>query len=103
MMKRTAVLAILLLSSTLFLACNRENRIDQAQSSASTVTGTEPTAEELGELGARIKKNPGDAAKLLSEKGLTEDSFEKAIRKVTEDKEASRRYAAAFRETEQKL
>lgn len=102
-MRRTAFLAILLLSSSLLLACNREGKVDQVQTSASTVTGTEPTAEQLGELGARIKKNPGDAAKLLSEKGLTEESFEKAIRRVTEDKEASRRYAAAFRETEQKL
>lgn len=103
MMKRTAVLAILLLSSSLFLACNRESKVDQTGSSASTVTGTEPTPEQLGELGARIKKNPADAARLLSEKGLTEESFETAIRKVTEDKEASRRYAEAFRETEQKL
>lgn len=102
-MRRTVCLAILLLSSSLSLACHRESTSEQPASSAPTVTGTELTPEQLGELGARIKKNPGDAAKLLGERGLTEEAFETAIRKVTESSEASQRYTAAFRETEQKL
>jgi len=102
-MRSTAFLAILLLSSSLSLACHRESTSEQPASSTSTVTGAELTAEQLGELGARIKKNPGDAANILGEQGLTEESFEKAIRKVTESKEASQRYAAAFRAADQKL
>jgi hypothetical protein len=53
--------------------------------------------EQLGELGAQIKKHPKDANKLLSDHGLTEASFEKAIRQVTQDPDASKRYAAAFK------
>lgn len=101
-MRPIAFLGILLLSSSLLLSCKRESTAEQSTSSA-PVSAADLTAEQLGELGARIKKNPGDAGKLLSERGLTEESFEKAIRKVTEDKDASLRYAAAFRETEQKL
>lgn len=55
------------------------------------------TPEELGELGAKIEKQPGDAEKILSEKGLNEESFEQAIRKVAEDPEASRKYAESYR------
>jgi len=51
--------------------------------------------EELGELGAKIKKNPSDAQKLLSEKGLTEQQFEQAVRKVAENPDQSKRYAEA--------
>ena len=51
----------------------------------------------LGELGAKIKKNPDDAQKLLSEKGLTTQSFEQQVRQVSQDPEASKRYAAAYK------
>ena len=57
----------------------------------------ELTPEELGELGARIEKNPNEARKLLSEKGLNEESFEQAVRRISEDPAASRRYAEAYR------
>ncbi|HEX8411483.1 MAG TPA: hypothetical protein VF883_21680 [Thermoanaerobaculia bacterium] len=57
------------------------------------------TPEELGELGARIKATPSDAQKLLAGKGLNEQSFEQAIRKVAENPEESKRYAAAFKKT----
>lgn len=53
--------------------------------------------EELGELGAKIKKNPGDAEKLLSEKGLTQQQFEQAVRKVAESPDQSKRYAEAYK------
>ena len=101
-MRPIVFLGILLLSSSLLLSCKGERTAEQSTSSAS-VSAADLTPEQLGELGARIKKNPSDAATLLSERGLTEESFEKAIRRVTEDKDASQRYAAAFRETEQKL
>ena len=53
--------------------------------------------EELGELGAKIKKNPSDAGKLLSEKGLTQQQFEQAVRKVAESPDQSKRYAEAYK------
>ncbi len=54
------------------------------------------TPEQLGELGAQIKKSPNDAQKLLTDKGLTEESFEQAVRKVAEDPAASKRYTEAY-------
>ena len=66
-------------------------------SSTSTTVVTTMTPEELGQLGAEIKKKPAEAKRILSEHGLDEASFEKAIRKVSSNVEESRRYAAAFK------
>ena len=66
-------------------------------SNASVGQQTSLSPEELGELGARIKKNPKDAEKLLSEKGLTEQQFEKAVRKVAESPDQSKRYTEAYK------
>ena len=55
------------------------------------------TPEQLGELGAQIRKSPDRAKELLSDHGLDEKSFELQIRKVTEDPEASKRYTAAYK------
>lgn len=66
-------------------------------SSTSTTVVTNMTPEELGQLGAEIKKKPGEAKRILSEHGLDEASFEKAIRKVSSSVEESRRYAAAYK------
>ncbi len=55
------------------------------------------TPEQLGELGAQIAKDPENGKKLLEERGLDEASFEKAVREVTEDAEASKKYAEAYR------
>jgi hypothetical protein len=64
---------------------------------ASVAQQTSLSPEDLGELGAKIKRNPKDAEKLLSEKGLTEQQFEKAVRKVAESPEESKRYAEAYK------
>jgi len=55
------------------------------------------TPEQLGEIGAEIKRHPEDAKKILTDHGLDEASFEKAIRGVSSDPAASRRYAAAYK------
>ena len=55
------------------------------------------TPEQLGELGAQIRKSPDRAKELLGDHGLDEKSFELQIRKVTEDPEASKRYTAAYK------
>src|SRR5438034_9663207 len=65
--------------------------------SSSTTVITTMTPEELGQLGAEIKKKPAEAKRILSEHGLDEASFEKAIRRVSSNIEESRRYAAAYK------
>jgi len=59
----------------------------------------EMTPEELGELGAQIRKTPDRADALLNQHGLTKESFEAQIRKITEDPDASKRYAEAYRKS----
>jgi len=61
------------------------------------VVQTDMTPEQLGELGAQIKKEPSRAHELLSAHGLDDQSFEKAIRKITQDPVASKRYTAAYK------
>jgi hypothetical protein len=87
--------------SLALVACNQSS--SQTQTAATppanapgVVATEEMTPEQLGELGARITKQPDQAKQLLSEKGLDEKTFETKIRKVTEDPAASKRYAAAF-------
>lgn len=103
-MKNTSI-AIAGLALVLAFGC--KNQSDTTTSSAAGSTSTNASAssssqatlspEDLGELGAKIKKNPNDAQKLLSEKGLTTESFEQQVRQVAQDPEASKRYAAAYK------
>ena len=65
--------------------------------SAPAVNATTLTPEQLGQLGALINKQPANADKLLADQGLTQESFENAIRKVSSDPAASKRYAAAYK------
>ena len=66
-------------------------------SSTSTTVVTNMSPEELGQIGAQIKKTPAEAKRILAEHGLDEASFERAIRKVSSNVEESRRYAAAYK------
>ena len=96
---RNAILALTLL--TAIVAC-KNNTTTPATSSASgstAVTASAPplTPEQLGELGASIHKHPSDGLKLLADRGLTQQQFERAIRHVSSDPEASKRYAAAYK------
>lgn len=85
------------LALTLVMAggCSKEPASDVA-STQPAATAANLTPEQLGEVGAKIQKQPTDAQRILSESGLTEESFEQAIRKVSEDPHASKRYAAAY-------
>lgn len=84
---------------TLTIAChNNEHSTSTSSTSQTTsVTQASMTPEQLGELGAAIKKSPNDAQRLLSDHGLTQESFEQQVRKVAEDPAASRRYAGAYK------
>lgn len=78
-------------------ACSNDAEKASATSAAVQSAESNLTPEQLGELGAAIKKSPNEAQRLLSERGLTEDAFEKAIRKVSENPEASKQYTLAFK------
>jgi hypothetical protein len=92
-MRKTLSIAILAL--VLAAGCHKQ----QQQPSAMTTpaVSSQPTPEQLGEIGAEIKKAPAKADEILASHGMDEKSFEAAIRKVTENPAASRRYATAFK------
>ena len=94
----------LVLSFALMACSNERNAESKAAAGAAAdvpavASSQELTPEQLGEIGARISKNSAQAKQILSEHGLDEKSFEQKIRKITEDPEASKRYAAAFEKT----
>ncbi len=94
-MRTAAAFSILLL-----LACGGRNGQPVQSTSASTQPDAKVVAltpEQLGELGAQIRREPTRAEELLASRGLTEQTFEKAIRDVTENPDASKRYATAYR------
>jgi hypothetical protein len=102
-MKSSVSVLGLVLTLTLAGACGQQERAASNDATPSTAVAasspasTNLTPEQLGELGARIRKEPGRADELLGEQHLTRQQFEKAIRDVTENAEASRRYAEAYR------
>jgi len=72
------------------------------KSASSSATANAPQAstlspEDLGTLGAQIKKQPNNADKLLADRGLNEQSFAAAIRKVSENPDSAKRYTAAYK------
>lgn len=67
-----------------------------ASSQPATAAGL--SAEELGVVGAEIRRSPERAAQILAERGLDEERFEEAIREVSSDPEASARYHHAFQQ-----
>lgn len=96
--------ALLALSMLMAIAACKNNTTTPATSSTpasanTAVTASAPslTPEQLGELGASIHKHPSEGTKILSDRGLTQEQFERAIRQVSSDPEASKRYAAAYK------
>ncbi|HEV2720907.1 MAG TPA: hypothetical protein VG323_12875 [Thermoanaerobaculia bacterium] len=100
-MKRTWIaagaMALLLLGGCKQRTTTETVATPTTTSSSSTTVVTNMTPEELGQIGAEIKKKPAEAKRILSEHGLDEASFEKAIRKVSSNVDESRRYAAAYK------
>jgi hypothetical protein len=95
-------IAVSLIAALLVIASGCQNR------NAATPAGANPTPaasssttslspEQLGNLGAQIKKQPNDAHALLTQHGLTEESFAAAVRKVSENPADAKRYATAYR------
>ena len=92
---RNLSIALVLIAS--LVACSNDSKSSAAATSQQAGTQQELTPEQLGELGAAIEKAPNDAPRLLNERGLNEESFETAVRKVSEDPAASQRYAGAYK------
>ena len=71
---------------------------NSSQASSASPAGTYPMSpEQLGMLGAQLKRQPGDADRLLAQHGLTLQSFGVAVRKVSEHPADAKRYATAYR------
>ena len=91
----------IILTLVLLAGCRGHGASQPAGASQSGTTAAAAqsalTPEELGTLGAEMRKHPADAHRLLTDRGLTDESFAQAIRKVSEDPAASRRYAAAYK------
>jgi hypothetical protein len=109
-MKRP-IIAIAAFALVLSAGCNKQNGTATTAGSTTTTTaattdstaaatsGPTLTPEQLGQLGAKIKAHPKDSQKILGDAGLTEASFEAQIRKVSSDVDASKRYAAAYKQS----
>lgn len=97
-MKKLTI-AIAALSLILTFGCNQKSSTTaSSQQGVNTEQAqTNLTPEQLGEIGAKIKKHPSDIDKILTDNGLTQASFEKEIRKVSSDPAASRRYRDAYK------
>jgi hypothetical protein len=99
MTKKTLIATLLLVAA---LGCKQKastaaSSTPESQQPAASAQAESMTPEQLGELGAQIKKHPSDANKILSEHGMDQASFEKQIRKVASDPAASRRYRDAYK------
>jgi hypothetical protein len=97
-MKRALVFSTLVISLALAGACNQTETAGVAGEQTRATSAENLTPEDLGKLGAELKKSPDRAEEILSEHGLDQQTFETEIRKVTEDPEASKRYAAAYKQ-----
>jgi hypothetical protein len=93
--------SISILSLVVMLAACQQQSRDESAATATPVAPTAATSaltpEQLGALGAEIRKDPARADELLQQHGLTRATFEQQIRDVTESADFSRRYAEAYR------
>jgi hypothetical protein len=99
-MKQSATILTLLVVVLTIGGCQQEQKTASSapsQAQPGVQVATTMTPEELGTLGAQIRKDPDQADTLLSQRGLTRESFEKAIRDVTENADAAKRYSEAYR------
>jgi hypothetical protein len=70
---------------------------DATTSAQSSAAPASLSPEQLGTLGAQIKKQPNDADKILADHGLNEQQFAAAVRKVSENPADAKRYASAYK------
>ena len=58
---------------------------------------TTPTPEQLGEIGAKINKQPGEAQKILRDYGLTLPAYQQAVQKASQDPTTLLRISQAYK------
>lgn len=93
----TVLLLAAILTTTACKGAPGESQSGTANGTTQAVASPESlTPEELGTLGAEVRMSPDKADEILSKRGMTRESFEAAIRKLSEDPEASKRYAAEY-------
>ena len=73
----------------------------QAESPETSRTVT-LSAEELGEVGAKIWLKPEEADDILATYDMTMEEFEQALDDVSSNSERSRRYSVSFEMTQQR-
>ncbi|HVR40628.1 MAG TPA: hypothetical protein VMU84_16150 [Thermoanaerobaculia bacterium] len=81
----------------LLLAGACRNEVKSTTVARNHVVNAHPTPDQLGVIGAQIQANPSEASRILGQHGMTEASFEEAIRKVTENEESAKQYTAAYK------
>ena len=98
---RKSVISSVALALLLVAGCKNRQQATTTEAAKTTVatsaSASSMSPEELGTLGAQIKKQPSQADQLLSQHGLNEQSFAAAIRKVSEKPDDAKRYAAAYK------
>lgn len=112
---RNALLTLGLIGLALVAGCNKASNSTGTTTAVAGVTPTIPiaasstaattdtatqvsfTPEQLAQIGADIKKQPDQSTQILQQNGLTEATFEQAIRQLTQNPDASKRYSAAFK------
>jgi len=82
---------------TVVLGCQQKTSSTTPAAPAQQTSAQALSPEQLGEIGAQIHRHPSDAQKILADRGITPEQFEKAIRDVAQNPEASRRYRDAYR------
>lgn len=99
-MRNTTIATLALTAMLSLAACQQKQTATATPEPAAQSAATQAlTPEQLGELGGLISNNPDRANELLAQHNMTRESFEKAIRDVTENVDASKRYAAAYKKT----
>ena len=95
---KSLTIGTMILALTLVAGCRQTETTAVAteEEVQARATARELTPEQLGELGAKIVNEPERADELLTEQGLTRETLEAEIRRITEDPEASKRYAQAY-------
>ena len=98
---RKSVISSVALALVLVAGCKNQQQAKTTEPGKTTVAASASASsmspEELGTLGAQIKKQPNQADQLLSQHGLNEQSFAAAIRKVSEKPDDAKKYAAAYK------
>ncbi len=92
---KSGVITGLMMMMLLAVACGGEQEsVAVVDPPAEQVVELSP--EELGELGVRLEAEQDRMEEVLAEHGLTLETYEAAIRRVTENPGEARRYAEAY-------